>query len=162
MLYRKDIAEKNLALLKIKCERGIYHDRLFKAVINGRDEYYPVEKLEWMKKYVSDDNALIGASCMECLCRHGVDIVDFKDYVKENFDKPYWCNKAIEIAENQDDPDFILMFLEESSIYMNRAILALKRNNHETYLTALLLSDDDNLVKTVMRMTKCQKPDTLS
>jgi len=162
MLYQKTIADKNIKLLKIKCERGIYHDRLFKVVINGGDDMYPLSELEWMKDYVSNSNPLIGASCMECLCRHGMDIAEFKDYVSENFNNPYWCNKAIDIAENQDDPDFILTFLEESSIYMNRAILALKRNNHETYLTALLLSDDDNLVKTVMRMTKCQKQDTLN
>ena len=127
---------------------------IFKTVINGNPKYYTLSKLDWMKQFVCDDNELIAASCIECLCMHGWDIDEILLEIPTNFNRHLWCNKVIEMAEKQDKPDLLLHFLEEESIYLNKAILALKRKGHENYLTTLLLSNNPFITKAIMRMTK--------
>lgn len=147
----KRIALNNLNILHTKCTRGIYTEKLFKSIL--RNIYlYEFEELKWMYEFVNSPNELIALNCLEVLCSSGASISEFSDLIKDNFDKRQWCHKFIELAEKQNDPDSLLFFLEEDGIYINRAILALKRNKQETYLTALMLSDDENLVKAVVRI----------
>jgi len=70
----------------------------------------------------------------------------------DNFHKKLWCEKIIEMAELQDNPDILLFFLEEEHGYINRAVLALKKTGHDNYLTSLLLSDNMNMVKSINRI----------
>ena len=151
---QEQIADKNINLLHVKCTRGVYNKMIFKTVINGNPKYYTLSKLDWMKQFVCDDNELIAASCIECLCMHGWDIDEILLEIPTNFNRHLWCNKVIEMAEKQDKPDLLLHFLEEESIYLNKAILALKRKGHENYLTTLLLSNNPFITKAIMRMTK--------
>lgn len=147
----KRIALNNLNILHTKCTRGIYTEKLFKSIL--RNIYlYEFEELKWMYEFVNSPNELIALNCLEVLCSSGASTSEFSDLIKDNFDKRQWCYKFIELAEKQNDPDSLLFFLEEDGIYINRAILALKRNKQETYLTALMLSDDENLVKAVVRI----------
>lgn len=148
-----NIAEKNINLLHIKCKRNIYSERMFKTIINGSNKYYPLEKIEWMKDYLESDNQKLATSCLECLCKHGLNINDIQDILKERMKDKLFSIKAIEIAEKQNNPDILLLFMEEEYGYINRVILALKNTNHEDYLTTLMLSNNEKLVQAVNRIT---------
>jgi len=147
------IAENNINLLHMKCNRGIYSEHTFKTIINGSDKYYSLEKIEWMKDFLEHNNQNIATSCLECLCKHGLNINDIKNVLKRQLKNRLFSLKAIEIAEKQDNPDVLLMFMEEEDGYINRVILALKNTKHEDYMTTLMLSNNDNLVKSVNRIT---------
>lgn len=147
------IAENNINLLHMKCNRGIYSEHIFKTVINGSDKYYSLEKLIWMKDFLEHNNQNIATSCLECLCKHGLNINDIKNILKRQLKNRLFSLKAIEIAEKQDNPDVLLMFMEEEDGYINRVILALKNTKHEDYMTTLMLSNNNNLVKSVNRIT---------
>lgn len=151
---QEQIADKNINLLHVKCTRGVYNKMIFKTVINGNPKYYTLTKLDWMKQFICDSNELIAVGCIEGLCMHGWDIDEILPEIPANFNRHLWCDKVIEMAEKQDKPDLLLHFLEEESICLNKAILALKRKGHENYLTTLLLSNNPFITKAIMRMTK--------
>lgn len=154
LTMQEQIADRNINLLHVKCTRGTYNKTIFNVINRGNPKYYTLEKLTWMKDFICDKNELIATSCIESLCLHGWDIDEIKPYIKNNFHRHLWCDKVIEMAEKQDKPDLLLQFLEEQSIYLNKAILALKRTKHENYLTTLLLSNNPYLTKAIMRITK--------
>lgn len=143
-----------ISLLKRRCAEGKYQENLFKKVIIGGKYNFPLEKIEWMRDYVNHENQLIGAGCIEVLCRKGVLVSEFQSLITENFHKKVWCEKIIQMAELQDDPVTIISFLEEDSGYINRAVLALKKTNHKNYLTSLLLSNNKVLAKAINRIIK--------
>lgn len=154
-LARK-MALNNLNIFHIKCTRGIYNDRLFRFVLNNVGNYTK-EDIEWMREFVNSSNELIGTGCLEILCSAGASTTEFASYVSGNLEKKQWCYKFIELAEKQNDPDSLLFFLEEDGIYLNRAILALKRNKQESYLTTLMFSDNDDFTKAVTRIVDNEK-----
>ena len=147
-------ADKNINLLHIKCNRGIYSELLFKRVIHGNPKVYTLDKLDWLKDFINHKNEQIATGAMEALCMHGINIEEFTEDIKNNLHRSLFSFKVIDIAEKQDKPDVLLLFLEENSKYMNRAILALKRKKHDNYLTILLLSNNPSLTKAIARITK--------
>lgn len=147
------IAENTINSLHIKCKRNIYSERSFKTVSNGSDKYYPLEKIEWMKDFLDYENQNIAVSCLECLCKHGLNLNDIRDIIKKKIKDKLFSLKVIEMAEKQDNPDILLLFMEEEDGYINRVILALKNTGHEDYLTTLMLSNNEMLIKSVDRIT---------
>jgi hypothetical protein len=146
------IAENTINLLHIKCNKGIYSDRLFKTIRNGSDKYYPLSKLEWMKDFLEGTNQNIATCCLECLCKHGLDLEEIRDIISNKIKDKLFSLKVIEMAEKYNKPDILLLFMEEDDFYINRVILALKNTNNESYLTTLMLSDNDKLVKSINRI----------
>lgn len=152
-VYQK-MVDNNIAMLHIKCTRGIFNDRLFRTIANGDDRFYTLEKLDWMKAFILDDNEHIAAGCLECLCRHGYDINNARDVIASRLKDRIFSNKVIEIAEKINNPDILLLFMEEKDAYINRVILALKNTGNDAYLTTLMLSENETLVKAINRITK--------
>lgn len=152
----RKIALNNLNIFHIKCTRGIYNDRLFKYVLGNLNQFTETD-INWMKEFVNSQNELIGTGCLEILCNSGIKVSEFSKYVQENENNRQWCYKFIELAEKQNDPESLLFFIEENGFYLNRAILALKRNKQEAYLTTLMLSENENLAKAVMRIAENEK-----
>lgn len=154
--FMRKIALNNLNIFHIKCTRGIYNERLFKCILNNINQYTE-EDINWMKEFVNSSNELIGTGCLEILCNAGFNVSEFSECIKDNENNRQWCYKFIELAEKQNDPESLLFFIEENGFYLNRAILALKRNKQESYLTTLMLSDNINLVKAIMRIIGNEK-----
>lgn len=148
------IADNRIANLRDKCLKGVYSERLFNSVAQGMDKFYTLEKLEWMKSYLDSHNQHIAAGCLECLCAHGYDLMESIDLVSSRVDDRVFSGKVIDLAEKYDKPDILLAFMNEEKGYINRVIMALKKTHHEDYLTTLLLSDNEALVKSVDRLTK--------
>jgi len=148
------IADTNIATLKSKCLRGLYSERMFRTIAKGLDKFYTLEKLDWMKEFLSDHNQHIAANCLECLCSHGYPLEDATDVIMERIDDRIFSSKVIELAERHDKPEVLLYFMDEDKGYVNRVIIALKKIHHEDYLTTLMLSDNESLVKSVDRMTR--------
>ena len=147
------IADKNIDILHTKCNKGIYTAQGFKIILNGSDKYYPLEKIEWMKEFLENKNSNIATSCLECLCKHGLNLSEIEDVIKKKINDTLFSLKVIEIAEKQENPDVLLILMEEQYPYINRIILALKRMHHEDYLTTLMLSNNELLVKSVNKIT---------
>ena len=148
------MVDNNIAMLHIKCTRGIFNERLFRTVANGDTRFYTLEKLEWMKGFISDRNEHIASGCLDCLCRHGYKMSEARDVIASRLRDRIFSNRVIEIAERENDPDTLLLFMEEKDAYINRVILALKNTGNESYLTTLMLSENETLVKAVNRITK--------
>lgn len=146
------IAENTINLLYTKCTRGIFSERLFKTVINGSDKYYPFEKIKWMKDFLEDNNQNIASCCLESLCNHGMKLDDIQHIISSRIKDKLFSLKVIEMAEKYNNPDILLLFMEEDDCYINRVILALKKTNNESYLTTLMLSENDTLVKSINRI----------
>lgn len=148
-----EIAENRIALLYGKCRRGNYSSWLFQKVIRGVDSLYPLEKLLWMKDFLSVENQSIAADCLSCLCHHGMSLDDVLDVIlKRKKDKIFSC-RVIELAEFQHNPGILLHYIEEEDgDYVNRVILALKKMKEESYLTSLLFSRNDITVNGVNRV----------
>ena len=158
MAYDNDMADKcacNLiALLHTKCTRGMCSPRLFKTVANGLDSHYTMERIKWMRDFLTDSNQQIASGCLECLVRHGMKLDEVSELIESRKDDRIFSYKVIELAEKLNDPDTLLIFVEEDSAYLNRVILALKATGNESYLTSLMLSDNETLAKAVNRMVK--------
>lgn len=152
--YQHRFVDTTLTLLKEKCSKGEYHDRLFKRVIAGLKRYFTIEKLEWMREYVNHPNQMIAAACLESLCTHGAKVSEFADLIEQNYPRRSWCEMMILMAEKQNDPNVLLAFLDEKYGYINRVIIALKNTKNDSYLTTLLLSDNVTLASAVDRMIK--------
>ena len=148
------IAENNIEKLHDKCYRGYYAERLFKTVANGVNKFYPLEKLEWMKQYLSDKNQHIASGCLECLCSHGYNMDDGYDLFHSRIEDKVFSGKVIDLAEKYNKPEILLIYMDENHTYINRIIIALKKTHHEDYLTTLLLSDNDAIVKAVDKITR--------
>lgn len=147
------MAENNINVLHIKCTRGIFSERLFKTISKGSDNYYPLEKITWMKEFLEDNNQNIAVGCLECLCKHGMKLDDIIDIIQRRMKDNMFSLKVIELAEKEDNPNLLLLFMDEENHYINRVILALKNTKHEDYLTTLMLSDNEKLVNAVNRIT---------
>jgi hypothetical protein len=89
---------------------------------------------------------------LECLCKHGLDLEEIRDIISNKIKDKLFSLKVIEMAEKYNKPDILLLFMEEDDFYINRVILALKNTNNESYLTTLMLSDNDKLVKSINRI----------
>ena len=148
------IADTNIATLKSKCLRGLYSERMFKTIAKGLDKFYSLEKLDWMKEFLRDGNQHIAAGCLECMCAHGYNLEDATDVMLERIDDRIFSSKVIELAEKYDKPDVLIHFMDEEKGYVNRVIIALKNIHHEDYLTTLMLSENESLVKSVDRITR--------
>jgi hypothetical protein len=146
------IAENTINLLHIKCNKGIYSEKLFKTIINGSDKYYPLEKIAWMKEFLEDKNHNIATCCLESLCKHGLELEEIRDVIERQLHDKLFSLKVIEIAEKKNNPDILLLFMEEDDCYINRVVLALKKTNNESYLTTLMLSENQDLVKSINRI----------
>lgn len=147
------IAENTINLLHTKCKRGIFADRLFKTISRGSNKYYSLEKIIWMKDFLEDSNQNIATSCLECLCNRGMKLNEIYDILQRKIKDKLFSFKAIDMAEKENNPDILLLYMEEEDFYINRVILALKRTGNESYLTTLMLSDNENLVQTINKMT---------
>lgn len=147
------IAEKNINILHIKCTRGIYTERLFKTIANGSSKYYPLDKLIWMKDFLENDNQNIATCCLECLCNHGMKLDEVSDIIQNKIHNKMFSLKVIEMAEKENNPNVLLLFMDEELGYINRVILALKKTHNESYMTTLMLSENESLVKSVNRIT---------
>ena len=148
------MVERNIALLKIKCTSGVYSERLFRTVGNGDGRLYTLDRIGWMKDFLSDPNEHIAAGCLDCLCRHGYDLAEATGVISSRLGDRMFSSKVIEIAERENRPDVLLMFMEEKDAYINRVIIALKKTGNESYLTTLMLSENEDLVRAIDRMTK--------
>ena len=148
------MAENYIAGLHVKCTRGIFSERLFRLVADGDSRFYPLEKLEWMKDFLSDPHEQIAAWCLECLCRHGYSLDEARDVIASRLKDRIFSNRVIDIAERMNNPGILLLFTEEEDAYVNRVIVALKNTGNESYLTTLMLSNNDSLVKALCRITK--------
>ena len=148
------IADTNIATLKSKCLRGLYSERMFKTIAKGLDRFYSLEKLDWMKEFLKDGNQHIAAGCLECMCAHGYNLEDATEIMLERIDDRIFSSKVIELAEKYDKPDVLIHFMDEEKGYVNRVIIALKNIHHEDYLTTLMLSENESLVKSVDRITR--------
>lgn len=148
------IADTNIATLKSKCLRGLYSERMFRTVTHGLDKFYSLDKLEWMKGFLNNQNQHIASSCLECLCAHGYNLDDVLDVILQRIDDRIFSSKVIELAEKYDKPDVLIHFMDEEKGYVNRVIIALKNIHHEDYLTTLMLSENESLVKSVNRITR--------
>lgn len=151
-LLQFKMAENNLNMLKIKCRKGIFSEISFQNVIKWK--HYSLNELEWMKDFLEDKNQQIASHCLECLAVHGADLNDFKDIIKKRIKDNIYANKVIELAEKQNKPKILLLFMDEENNYINRVILALKRTGNESYMTTLMLSDNEMLLKSIDRLTK--------
>lgn len=149
--YQK-IADNNIALLHIKCTRGIFSDNLFRMVARGNSRFYTLDRLEWMKEFLPSPSEHIAAGCLDCLCSHGFNLNDARDIIAGRIKDKIFSNKVIEIAERQNNPDILLLFMEESDGYLNRVILALKKTGNDSYLTTLMLSENETLARAVNRI----------
>lgn len=154
--FLKEIALNNLNIFHTKCTRGIYNDKLFKFIINNIRQFNS-DDIEWIKEFVNSSNELIASACLEITCTAGTPVSEFNDIIEVNLNRNKWCHKFIDIAEKQNDPESLLFFINENEIYLNRVILALKRMKQETYLTTLLISDNENLSNSVMRIINNEK-----
>lgn len=152
MDYQERYVDNTLRTLQGKCIKGEYNPALFRRVLNGSKRHFKLDKMAWMRDYVNHDNQSIAAACIESLCTHGAKIGEFANLIEENLPRRQWCEKFIDIATWQKDPDVLLPFLEENSGYINNVIIALKRTKNETYLTTLLLSDNQFLANAVNRI----------
>ena len=148
------IADTNIATLKSKCLRGLYSERMFKTIAKGLDRFYSLEKLDWMKEFLKDGNQHIAAGCLECMCAHGYNLEDATEIMLERIDDRIFSSRVIELAEKYDKPDVLIHFMDEEKGYVNRVIIALKNIHHEDYLTTLMLSENESLVKSVDRITR--------
>ena len=148
------IADTNIATLKSKCLRGLYSERMFRTIAKGGDKFYTLEKLDWMKEFLNDGSQHIAAGCLECLCAHGYNLEDATEVILERIDDRIFSSKVIELAEKYDKPDVLIHFLDEEKCYVNRVIIALKKTHHEDYMTTLMLSENESLVKSVDRITR--------
>lgn len=151
------IAENTINSLHVKCKRGIYAERLFKTIFNGSNKYYSLQKIEWMKEYLQHDNQHIATSCLDCLCSKGLKLDDIYDILQKRIKDRLFSLKAIDIAEKENNPNVLLLYMEEEDYYINRIILALKKTNNESYLTTLMLSDNEKLVQTINKITNNKK-----
>lgn len=150
--YEK-IAEKNLAVLQTKLTRDIYSSQIFKMIINGSDKYYPLDKILFLKNYINHKNEHIAADSLECLCKHGFDLNEAVDVIKERIKNRFFSNKVIELAGKMNLPDILLLFMNEEDGYINKVILTLKKTNNESYLTTLMFAKDEDIVKTINKLT---------
>ena len=148
------IADNNIKALKSKCLRGLYSEAMFRTVIKGLDKFYSIDKLDWMKSFLNDRNQHLATGCLECLCAHGYDLNDAIDVIQSRIDDKIFSSKVIELAEKYDKPDILLLFMDEEKGYVNRVLIALKKTHHEDYMTTLMLSENESLVKSVDRITK--------
>lgn len=148
------MADNNIALLHMKCTRGIYSQKLFSIVSNGQDRFYNIEKLSWMKPFVYGTSQQIAAGCLECLCMHGMDLNDFNDVIESRINDRIFSLKVIEIAEKKNNPDSLMRFVEAGSVYLNRVIIALKKTGNDSYLVPLMVSGDSGLESVVNRITE--------
>lgn len=148
------IADNHISALKSKCLRGLYSERSFRTVARGLDKFYSLDKLEWMKEYLDSSNQHIASGCLECLCAHGYNLEESMELVHSRIDDKIFSSKVIELAEKYDKPEILLVYMDENKGYINRVIIALKKTHHEDYLTTLLLSENDALVKSVDRITR--------
>lgn len=151
------IADGNIAALKSKCLRGMYSASMFRTVSKGLDKFYSLDKLEWMKGFLSDGNQLIASGCLECLCSHGYNLDDAIDVILSRIDDKMFSSKVIELCEKHDKPDILIHFMDEDKGYVNRVIIALKKTHHEDYMTTLMLSENEELVRSVDRITREKK-----
>ena len=78
---------------------------------------------------------------------------DIIDIIQRRMKDNMFSLKVIELAEKEDNPNLLLLFMDEENHYINRVILALKNTKHEDYLTTLMLSDNEKLVNAVNRIT---------
>ena len=150
-IYYK-IAEKTIGQLKEKCLKNEFSPRLFTMVKNGLNKFYQLESLMWMESFLSSENQNIASECLRCLCAHGYDIEKIKNIIQDRINDKIFSSTVIEIAEQQNKPEILIMYLDENNGYLNRVILALKKTNNESYLTMLMFSDDDDITKSISRM----------
>ena len=148
------IADNNISALKSKCLRGLYAGQMFRTVTHGLDKFYSLDKLEWMKEFLDNQNQLIASGCLECLCAHGYNLEDATEVILQRIDDKMFSSKVIELAEKYDKPDILIHFMDEDKGYVNRVIIALKNTHHEDYMTTLMLSENESLVKSVDRITR--------
>ena len=153
MTYRK-MAEKNIAMLHVKCTRGIFSDRLFKTVSRGADQFYPLQDLMWMTDFLRCEEQHIAAGCLEALVRHGYRLSDCEDVLRDRVRDRIFSNTAIDLAGEMNKPDTLLIYMDEDLGYLNKVIVTLKKTRNESYLTTLMLSENDALVNAVNRITK--------
>lgn len=147
------VAENVIKNLKSKCQRGIYSEGFFRTAIRGLNKFYPLSKIDWMKDYLTDHNQHIASGCLECLCSHGMNISDVNDILAQRIDDRMFSTTAIEMAEKQNKPETLIIYMDEDKGYVNRVIMALKKTHNEEYMTTLMMSDNGNLVKAVNKMT---------
>ena len=147
-------ADNLIALLHMKCTRGIYSARLFRTVATGNGSYYTGEKLSWMDGFLESENQQIAGGCLECLVSHGKKLSDFSSLIESRLNDRIFSNKVIELAERLNDPDTLLTFMEEDNVYLNRVIIAMKKTGNESYLTSLMMSDNETLAKAINRIIK--------
>lgn len=150
--YEK-VAENVIRNLKLKCQRGTYSEGYFRTAIRGLNKFYPLDKLEWMRDCLTDQNQHIASGCLECLCSHGMNIFEVNNVLEQRIDDKIFSTKAIEIAEKQNSPETLILYMDEEKGYVNRVIIALKKTHNEAYMTTLMMSDNDNLVRAVNKMT---------
>lgn len=151
--YEK-IADKFIALLKIKCNLGVFAEHLFRQVERGNSQFYTLEKIIWMEDFLKSANENIAASCLRCLCSKGKNLADYRQLLVDRIMDKMFSSKAIAIAEDFNQPQVLVVYMDESLCYVNRVILALKRTHNESYLTPFMFSENEKLAKVAMKIAK--------
>ena len=155
-LTHEQIADKFIALLKVKCTRGIYVDHLFRQVSHGPAQFYPLEKLLWMEKFLDSENQQIAADCLRCLCLRGKQLSDYRQVLQDRIQDKVFSSKVIALAEDLNDPNSLILYMDEQLYYVNRVIIALKRTHNESFLTPFMFSENETLARAVMKIAKQQ------
>ena len=148
------IADKFIAILKIKCNMGVFAEHLFRQVEKGNPQFYTLEKIEWMENFLRSENENIAANCLRCLCSKGKKLADYRDLLAERIMDKVFSSKAISIAEDFNEPSVLVVYMDENLFYVNRVILALKRTHNESYLTPFMFSENEELAKAAMKIAK--------
>lgn len=151
------LAERRLSILRIQCTRGTAQERAFSDVADGPDSLYPLSSLEWMRRFVGTGPDRVAAGCLLCLCSHGARTEEFREVLSGRIGDPMLSQAAIRMAEKQNDPETIAIYLGEGSPAVNAAIMSLRRSGNDSYLTMMMLSDDP-MVKSAMDRLFRDKP----
>lgn len=149
-----EIADKFIALLKIKCTMGVFAEHLFRQVEKGDAQYYSLEKILWMEDFLTHQNENIASRCLRCLCSKGKKLSDYKQILCDRIKDKLFSSKAIALAEELNDPASLVMYMDEDLFYVNRIIIALKRTHNESYLTPFMFSENETLAKAVIKIAK--------
>ena len=151
--YEK-IADKFIALLKIKCNMGVFAEHLFRQVEKGNSQFYTLEKISWMEDFLRSENQNLAASCLRCLCSKGKNLIDYRELLTDRLEDKVFSSKVISIAEDFNQPQVLVVYMDEKLCYVNRVILALKRTHNENYLTPFMFSENEELAKAAMKIAK--------
>ena len=149
------IQSQNLRLFKNKLETGLYDDNSFVKILSQKTDCFKSSEVKFLEDYLDDDSINIKSGALKVLCRYGHSLDEYVDIIfKEN--DMLWVDTIINIAVEQKNIDILLKLLDEKSNHLNKIIMAFKKLGREDYLTTLMFSTNDELVKVITKMNRME------